>query len=104
FRRSGVARVGISYSLSKCGITTFNDKTRNVFQSLGFRSGIASQNQRVGVISSVIIPSFTFSTLDRAVGPHNGKDFSIAVQIAGAGGNTKFYAPSMAFRQYFPMK
>jgi len=104
FRRSGVARVGLSYSLSKSGITTFNDNTRNVFQSLAFRSGIAGQNQLEGIISSVITPSFTFSTLDRAVGPHNGKDFSIAVQIAGAGGNTKFYAPSMAFRQYFPMK
>jgi outer membrane protein insertion porin family len=104
FRRSGVARVGISYSLSKSGITTFNDNTRNVFQSLAFRSGIAGQNQLEGIISSVITPSFTFSTLDRAVGPHNGKDFSVAIQVAGAGGNTKFYAPSMAYRQFFPMK
>ncbi len=45
FRRSGVARVGISYSLSRSGITTFNDNTRNVFQTLAFRSGIAGQNQ-----------------------------------------------------------
>jgi outer membrane protein insertion porin family len=104
FRRSGVARVGISYSLSKSGITTFNDNTRNVFQSLAFRSGIAGQNQLEGIISSVITPSFTFSTLDRAVGPHNGKDFNIAFQIAGAGGNTKYYAPTAAFRQFFPMK
>jgi outer membrane protein insertion porin family len=104
FRRSGVARVGVSYSLSKSAISTFNDNTRNVFQSLAFRSGIAGQNQLEGIITSVITPSFTFSTLDRAVGPHNGKDFSIAFQVAGAGGNTKFYAPSMAYRQFFPMK
>jgi len=104
FRRSGVARVGISYSLSKSGITTFNDNTRNVFQSLAFRSGIAGQNQLEGIITSVITPSFTFSTLDRAVGPHHGKDFNVAFQIAGAGGNTKFYAPTAAFRQFFPMK
>jgi outer membrane protein insertion porin family len=104
FRRSGVARVGISYSLSKSGITTFNDNTRNVFQSLAFRSGIAGQNQLEGIISSIITPSFSFSTLDRAVGPHNGKDFNIAFQVAGAGGNTKFYAPTLAWRQFFPMK
>jgi outer membrane protein insertion porin family len=104
FRRSGVARVGISYSLSKSGITTFNDNTRNVFQSLAFRSGIAGQNQLEGIITSVIAPSFTFSTLDRAVGPHSGKDFNVAFQIAGAGGNTKFYSPTAAFRQFFPMK
>ncbi len=104
FRRSGVARVGISYSLTKSGITTFNDNTRTVFQSLAFRSGIAGQSQLEGIISSVITPSFTFSTLDRAVGPHSGKDFNIAIQVAGAGGNTKYYAPTLAWRQFFPMK
>jgi outer membrane protein insertion porin family len=33
FRRSGVARVGLSYGLTKSGISTFNDNTRNVFQA-----------------------------------------------------------------------
>ncbi len=104
FRRSGVARVGISYSLSKSGITTFNSNTRNVFETLAFRSGIAGTNQLDGIITSVITPSFTFSTLDRGVGPHSGKDFNIAVQLAGVGGNTKYYAPSLSWRQFFPMK
>jgi outer membrane protein insertion porin family len=106
FRRSGVARVGLSYSLSRSGITTFNDNTRNVFQSLAFRSGsgVAGQSQLQGIISSIITPSFTFSTLDRSVGPHSGKDFNLALQFAGAGGNTKFYAPSASWRQFFPMK
>ena len=104
FRRSGVARVGLSYSLSRSGITTFNDNTRNVFQTLAFRSGIQGQNQLNGIISSILTPSFSFSTLDRAVGPHNGKDFNIAFQFAGLGGNTKYYAPTASFRQFFPMK
>lgn len=104
FRRSGVARVGLSYSLSRSGITTFNDNTRNVFQTLAFRSGIAGQNQLNGIVSSIITPSFTFSTLDRAVGPHSGRDFNLAFQFAGAGGNTKYYAPTASFRQFYPMK
>jgi outer membrane protein insertion porin family len=104
FRRSGVARVGLSYSLSRSGITTFNQNTLNVFQTLAFRSGIAGQNQLNGIITSVVTPSFSFSTLDRAVGPHSGKDFNIAFQIAGAGGNTKYYAPTLSYRQFFPMK
>ena len=104
FRRSGVARVGISYSLSRSGITTFNDNTRNVFETLAFRAGIAGQNQLNGIISSVVTPSFSFSTLDRAVGPHNGKDFNAAFQFAGVGGNTKYFAPTIAWRQFFPMK
>jgi outer membrane protein insertion porin family len=104
FARSGVTRVGASYSLTRSSVTTFNDNTRNVFQSLAFRSGVAGQNQLNGIITSVFTPSFTFSSLDRAVGPHNGKDLSLAVQVAGAGGNVKYYEPILAYRQFFPMK
>jgi len=104
FRRSGVARVGLSYSLSRSGITTFNQNTLNVFQTLAFRSGIAGSSQLSGIITSTLTPSFSISTLDRGVGPHSGKDLNIAFQLAGVGGNTKFYAPSASFRQFFPMK
>jgi outer membrane protein insertion porin family len=51
-----------------------------------------------------VTPSFTFSSLDRAVGPHHGKDLNIAVQIAGVGGNVKFISPIASYRQFFPMK
>lgn len=104
FARSGVSRVGISYSLSRSGITTFNQNTLNVFQTLAYRSGVAGQNALNGIVTSVISPSFSFSTLDRAVGPHSGKDFNAVFQVAGIGGNTKYYAPTATFRQFFPMK
>ena len=104
FARTGVTRVGISYALSRASITTFNANTRNVFQSLAFRSGVSGQNQLNGIITSVISPSFTFSSLDRAVGPHGGKDFNGVFQIAGAGGNVKYVRPVIAYRQFFPMK
>jgi outer membrane protein insertion porin family len=104
FRRSGVARVGITYGLSRSGITTFNQNTHNVFEALAFRAGIAGQSQLNGIITSVITPSFSFSTLDRAVGPHHGKDLNAAFQFAGVGGNTKYFAPTVAWRQFFPMK
>ena len=104
FRRSGVARVGISYGLSDSSITTFNQNTLNVFQTLAYRSGIAGQSALNGIVTSVVTPSFSFSTLDRGVGPHNGKDLNAAFQVAGIGGNTKYYAPTVAYRQFFPMK
>ncbi len=104
FSRSGVARVGVSYSLSRSTVSTFNVSTQNAFQSLAFRSGIQGQNQLNGIVTSVVTPSFTFSTLDRAVGPHNGKDFNVAVQLAGLGGNVIYYSPVASYRQFFPMK
>jgi outer membrane protein insertion porin family len=104
FSNRGVTRVGITYSLSRASVTTFNDNTRNVFQSLAFRSGVAGQNQLNGIITSTIAPSFTYSSLDRGVGPHSGRDFNLSVQIAGAGGNVKYVSPVASFRQFYPMK
>ena len=104
FRKSGVARVGVSYSLSRSSITTFNQNTLNVFQTLAYRSGLAGQSALNGIVTSQITPSFSFSTLDRGVGPHNGKDLNVAFQVAGIGGNTKYYAPTVTYRQFFPMK
>ncbi len=101
---SGVAHAGASYSLSRSTVTTFNQNTQNVFSSLAYRSGVAGLNQLTGIITSVVTPTFSFSSLDRAVGPHNGKDFSAQVQIAGIGGNVKYYSPAIAYRQFFPMK
>jgi outer membrane protein insertion porin family len=104
FRRTGVARIGLSYSLSRSGIATFNQNTLSVFQTLAFRSGIAGANQLNGIVTSVVTPNFSFSTLDRAVGPTHGKDLSVAFQLAGVGGNTKYYSPVATWRQFFPMK
>ncbi len=104
FARSGVTRVGASFSLSRSSITTFNDNTRNVFQTLAFRSGVAGQNQLDGIVSAIITPTFSYSSLDRGQGPHNGKEFTAQFQIAGVGGNVKFYQPALAYRQFFPMK
>jgi outer membrane protein insertion porin family len=104
FARTGVTRVGLSYSLSRSTVTTFNQNTTNVFQSLAFRSGVAGQNQLSGIVTSVVTPSFSFSSLDRAVGPHHGKDFNVSMQVAGVGGNVKFISPIASYRQFFPMK
>ncbi len=104
FSRSGVTRVGLSYQLSRSSVTTFNQNTTNVFQSLAFRSGVAGQSQLSGIITSVLTPSFTYSSLDRAVGPHSGRDFNLAVQVAGAGGNVRYYSPVASYRQFYPMK
>ncbi|WP_128912557.1 outer membrane protein assembly factor BamA [Granulicella sibirica] len=104
FAHTGVTRVGVTYSLSRSSITTFNDNTRNVFQSLAFRSGVTGQNQLNGIITSILSPSFSFSSLDRAVGPHGGRDFNVSMAVAGAGGNVKYIQPVAAYRQFYPMK
>jgi outer membrane protein insertion porin family len=100
----GMTRVGVTYALSRSSVTTFNDNTRNIFQSLAFRSGVAGLNQLNGIVTSTIAPSFSYSSLDRGIGPHSGRDFNLSVQIAGAGGNVKYISPVASFRQYYPMQ
>jgi outer membrane protein insertion porin family len=100
----GVSRIGITYALSRSSVSTFNDNTRNIFQSLAFRSGVEGMNQLNGIVTSTISPSFSYSSLDRGVGPHSGRDFNISMQVAGAGGNVKYVSPVASFRQYYPMK
>ena len=100
----GVTRIGLTYALSRSSVTTFNDNTRNIFQSLAFRSGVEGQNQLNGIVTSTIQPSFSYSSLDRSIGWHAGRDFQLSVQIAGAGGNVKYISPVASFRQFYPMK
>ncbi|HEY0307696.1 MAG TPA: outer membrane protein assembly factor BamA, partial [Acidobacteriaceae bacterium] len=103
--RRSLKRIGVSYQLSRATITTFNDTTRNVFQTLAFRSQtIAGQNALNGIITSVITPSFSYSSIGNPSRPRDGKEFSAAIQVAGAGGNVKYYSPVMSYRQFFPMK
>ena len=60
----GSARVGVTYGLSRASITTFNDNTRNVFQSLAFRSGgVEGLNSLNGIVTSTIQPSFSYSNV-----------------------------------------
>jgi outer membrane protein insertion porin family len=99
----GVTRIGVTYSLTRQSLTTFNDNTRNIFQSLAFRSGVEGPNQLTGILTSTISPSFSYSSVDRLVGPHSGRDFNVTMAIAGAGGNVKFIQPVMSFRQFYPM-
>ncbi len=101
---AGITRVGVSYQLQRSNITTFNENTRNVFETLNFRSGLQTSNALGGIISSIITPSFTYSSVDRAAGPHSGRDFNLALQVAGAGGNVKYFSPVASFRQFYPMK
>ncbi len=101
----GSSRIGVTYSLSRQSVTTFNDNTRNVFESLAFRGGgVQGLNQLNGIITSAMQPSFSYTSLDRLVGPHNGRAFDVSVQIAGAGGNVKYVEPVASLRQFYPMK
>ncbi len=95
-------RVGLTYSLDSTTIETFSDASRNLFQTLNFRN-ISGPNALDGIITSSITPSLSFSTIDSPIRPHRGRSFFLSTEIAGLGGNVKFYRPLVAFTQWKPL-
>lgn len=95
-------RVGLTYSLDSTSIETFSDASKNLFQTLNFRN-ISGPNALSGIVTSSITPSLSFSTIDSPIRPHRGKSFFISNEIAGLGGNVKFYRPLVAYTQWKPL-
>jgi outer membrane protein insertion porin family len=95
-------RVGLTYSLDTTTINTFSDASRNLFQTLNFRN-ISGPDALKGIITSSITPSLSFSTIDSPVRPHRGKSLYLSSEIAGLGGNVKFYRPLVAFTEWKPI-
>ena len=102
--RRSFKRIGASYSLTRSSVSTFNDATRNVFQTLAFRSGIEGQSQLNGIITSMLTPVFSYSSIGNPYAPRSGKDLNVAVQIAGLGGNVKYVSPAISYKEFWPMK
>src|SRR5262249_33349862 len=95
-------RVGLTYSLDNTTINTFSDASRNLFQTLNFRN-ISGPNALNGIITSSVTPSFGFTTIDSPIRPHKGRSLFVSTEVAGLGGNVKFYRPLFAFTQWKPM-
>ena len=95
-------RVGLTYSLDNTTINTFSDASRNLFQTLNFRS-ISGPNALQGIVTSSVSPSLGFSTIDSPIRPYKGKSLFVSSEVAGLGGNVRFYRPLIAFTQWKPM-
>lgn len=94
--------VGLAYSFDNTTINTFSDASRNLFQTLNFRS-ISGPNALKGIITSSLTPSFGFSTIDSPIRPHKGSSFFLSTEVAGLGGNVKFYRPVAAYTRWTPL-
>ncbi len=102
--RRSFKRLGLTYSLSRSSIQAFSQASTNLFQSLNFRSGIAGQNALAGIVTSSLSPSFSYSTIGNPYSPHTGKSLQAAVQIAGIGGNVRYFSPLVEYKQFIPIK
>jgi outer membrane protein insertion porin family len=96
-------RVGLTYSFDTSSINVFSEFSRLYFEQLNFRN-VSGPNALKGVITSKVIPSFSFNTIDNPQHPHYGSSFYASAEIAGLGGNVADIRPVMEWKQFIPMK
>ena len=61
-------RIGITYSFDRSSIVAVSDASKILFTDLAFR-GISGPNSLEGIITSKVLPSFSFSTIDSPISP-----------------------------------
>ena len=104
-RRFSFTRVGLTYGLSKTNITTFNDASQLLFETLQFRS-LAGPAALSGIVSSTITPTITYNRIDNPISPTRGKSifYSFSFQGGPLGGNVNAITNVVEFKQFHPIR
>ena len=96
-------RVSITYSFDRSSIVAVSDASKILFTDLAFR-GINGPNSLEGIVTSKILPSFSFSTIDSAISPRGGTSVFFGGEIAGLGGTVRSLRPIVQYKHFKPMQ
>ena len=94
---------GLAYSFDISSITALTTASQALFNNLAF-SGISGPSALNGIITSKITPSYSKSTLDRALFPHKGTSTFLGVEIAGLGGTVRTIRPIYNYKHFIPVQ
>jgi outer membrane protein insertion porin family len=102
-KRHAFQRVGMTYSLNKSTITAFSTASQTFFQTISFRSGIQGSNALAGIVNSSATFTYIYNTINNPVRPRSGKEYSAVFQVAGLGGNVRYFTPHVAYERFMSM-
>jgi outer membrane protein insertion porin family len=102
-RRHAFQRIGMTYSLNDSTITAFSTASQTFFQTISFRSGIQGNNALAGIVNSSASFSYIYNTINNPLRPRQGKEYTVLFQIAGLGGNVRYFTPAVAYKRFMPM-
>jgi len=102
--RRSFARVGLTYSFTKSSLQAFNTASQAYFEAINFR-GLAGPNALSGIISSQIMPTYQYNTINDAWNPTSGKYLYAALGISGSvlGGNVNTIRPVIEAKYFRPV-
>ncbi len=85
-RRYSFTRVALNYGWTRTSITSFNQASTLLFESLQFQS-LVGPSALSGIVSSTITPTITYNTINNPINPTAGKSFFYSLAVSGVGGN-----------------
>ena len=100
--RRSLKRLGLTYSFDTTSITVFSDASRRLFETLAFR-GVSGPNALEGVITSKVLPSFSFSNINSSYRPSSGRSLFLGGEISGLGGNVHAVRPVVEYKAFRPL-
>jgi outer membrane protein insertion porin family len=101
--RHSLKRVGISYGYDTSSLTVFSQASQTYFETLAFR-GLSGPNSLQGVVTSKVIPSLTYSSINSPLRPTSGQSYYLGGEIAGLGGTVKDVRPIAEYKRFISMK
>jgi outer membrane protein insertion porin family len=102
------ARVSLTYGIDNSTITPLNNASNAYFSYSNFLN-FAGPNGLTGIITSRIIPAYTYNTVDHPITPSRGRSLFASLTFAGGplGGNVNMIEPTVSmtyFRKGFSPK
>src|SRR5438094_649677 len=93
------SRIGLSYQLAKSSV---NDPAVNA-------TGTAAQfipviYRQPSILTSRATATFAYDTRNASIDPTQGRSLSIALGVAGLGGDVRTYEPTLEFTQFYPVR
>ncbi|MFN2531657.1 MAG: outer membrane protein assembly factor BamA [Pyrinomonadaceae bacterium] len=94
------SRIGASYQISLSSVKDPKVNT-DLTNSGQFIPVIYSQPN---ILTSRATLTFSYDTRNASIDPTSGRELSLAVAVAGLGGDVRTYEPTLSYTQFFPMR
>jgi outer membrane protein insertion porin family len=63
----------------------------------------SGSNALAGIVNSSASFSYIYNTINNPMRPRTGKEYTAAFQVAGIGGNVRYFSPLVAYKRFMPM-
>src|SRR2546421_5130859 len=103
-RKLSFTRVALNYGLTRTNITAFNNASKLLFTEVQFRS-IAGPSALNGIVSSTIMPSISYNTVNNPINATGGKSYYYSLAFSGGplGGNVNSITNVFDWKYYHPV-